>query len=251
MSDGDELKLQLVGVDLAWRSDRNPTALASGELLDGVLRLQAIEVDLFPVEQLMQHMRGIEGLTGVAIDASLIIPNQTGQRRCEKALSRVYGSRGAACHASNTTLYPQADSVALSRQLSREGFQHLGQVKWQIECYPHPAMIELFGLERRLLYKKGSVTQKRAGQKQLAELIGRLNNSPVLALEIPPDLQTYFDPAEIDQLTGRSLKSNEDALDAVICLYIAGLYALNAEGIVFGDTQAGYIWVPQGYKLAD
>ncbi|MEW8256435.1 MAG: DUF429 domain-containing protein [Candidatus Thiodiazotropha taylori] len=251
MRDGDELKRKLVGVDLAWHSDRNPTALASGELLDGVLRLQAIEVDLFPVQQLLQHLRDIDGLRGVAIDASLIIPNQTGQRRCEIALSRVYGSRGAACHASNTTLYPQADSVALSRQLSREGFQHLGQAKWQIECYPHPAMIEIFGLERRLLYKKGSVTQKRAGQKQLAELIGRLNNSPVLALEIPPDLQIYFDPAEIDQLTGRSLKSNEDALDAVICLYIAGLYALNAEGIVFGDTLAGYIWVPQGYKLAD
>ncbi|MCG8028427.1 MAG: DUF429 domain-containing protein [Candidatus Thiodiazotropha endolucinida] len=245
------MKRKLVGVDLAWRSDRNPTALASGELLDGVLRLQAIEVDLFPVKQLMQHMRGIEGLTGVAIDASLIIPNQTGQRPCEKALSRVYGSRGAACHASNTTLYPQADSVALSRQLSREGFQHLGQTKWQIECYPHPAMIEIFGLERRLLYKKGSVTQKRAGQKQLAELIGRLNNSPVLPLEIAPDLQIYFDPVKIDQLAGRSLKSNEDVLDAVICLYIAGLYALNAQGMVFGDTQAGYIWVPQGYKLAD
>lgn len=251
MRDGDELKRKLVGVDLAWHSDRNPTALASGELLDGVLRLQAIEIDLFPVKQLMQHLRDIDGLTGVAIDASLLIPNQTGQRPCEKALSRVYGSRGAACHASNTTLYPQADSVALSRQLSREGFQHLGQTKWQIECYPHPAMIEIFGLERRLLYKKGSVTQKRAGQKQLAELIGRLNNSPVLPLEIAPDLQIYFDPAEIDQLAGRSLKSNEDVLDAVICLYIAGLYALNAQGMVFGDTQAGYIWVPQGYKLAD
>ncbi|MCG8018471.1 MAG: DUF429 domain-containing protein, partial [Candidatus Thiodiazotropha sp. 'RUGA'] len=111
MRDGDELKLKLLGVDLAWHSNRNPTALATGELLDGVLRLKAIEVDLFPVEQLIQYLRGIDGLMGVAIDASLIIPNQTGQRRCEKALSRVYGSRGAACHACNTTLYPQADSV--------------------------------------------------------------------------------------------------------------------------------------------
>ncbi|MCG7985636.1 MAG: DUF429 domain-containing protein [Candidatus Thiodiazotropha lotti] len=245
------MKLQLLGVDLAWHSDRNPTALASGELVDGVLKLQSIDVALFPVNQLMNHLRDIDGLTGVAIDASLIIPNQHGQRPCEKALSRVYGSRGAACHASNTTLYPQADSVALSRQLSRRGFQHLGQAKWQIECYPHPAIIELFELERRLLYKKGPVAQKRAGQKQLAELIGRLINSPVLPLEIDSDLHSYFDPEEIDQCTGRSLKANEDALDAVICLYIAGLYALNTPGLVFGDVEAGYIWVPQGRKLAD
>ncbi|MCG7938766.1 MAG: DUF429 domain-containing protein [Candidatus Thiodiazotropha lotti] len=245
------MKLQLLGVDLAWRSDRNPTALASGELVDGVLRLQTIEVALFPVNQLMKHLSGLEGLSGVAIDASLIIPNPHGQRPCEKALSRVYGSRGAACHASNTRLYPQADSVALSRHLSREGFQHLGQAKWQIECYPHPAMIEVFGLDRRLLYKKGPVVQKRAGQKQLAELIGCLISSPVLPLEIDPVLRRYFDPTEIDQLTGRSLKSNEDALDAVICLYIAGLYALNTPGLVFGDVEAGYIWVPQGSKLAD
>ncbi|MBV2092153.1 MAG: DUF429 domain-containing protein, partial [Candidatus Thiodiazotropha sp. (ex Ctena orbiculata)] len=80
---------------------------------------------------------------------------------------------------------------------------------------------------------------------------GRLCNSPMLPLEIGPDLQNYFDPAEIDRLAGRSLKSNEDALDAVFCLYIAGLYALNAQGMVFGDVEAGYIWVPQGCKLAD
>ncbi|MCG7896883.1 MAG: DUF429 domain-containing protein [Candidatus Thiodiazotropha lotti] len=245
------MKQQLLGVDLAWHSDSNPTALASGELVEGVLKLRTIEVGLFPVNQLMRHLSAIDGLSGVAIDASLIIPNQHGQRPCEKALSRVYGSRGAACHASNTTLYPQADSVALSSQLSREGFQHLGQAKWQIECYPHPAMIEFFGLDRRLLYKKGPVAQKRAGQKQLAELIGRLISSPVLPLEIDPDLHNYFDPAEIDQLAGRSLKSNEDALDAVICLYIAGLYALNTPGLVFGDVETGYIWVPQGSKLAD
>ncbi|MEW8624991.1 MAG: DUF429 domain-containing protein [Candidatus Thiodiazotropha sp.] len=244
------MKRKLIGVDLAWHSDRNPTALAGGELVDGVLRLRTVEVALFPVNKLMEHLCNIEGLSGVAIDASLIIANQHGQRPCEKALSSAYGARGAACHASNTTLYPQADSVALSQQLGRQGFQHLGRTKWQIECYPHPAMIEIFGLGRRLLYKKGLVAQKRAGQKQLAELIGCLNGSPVLPLEIDPSLQHYFDPSEIDRLTGRSLKSNEDALDAVICLYIAALYALNTPGRVFGDLEAGYIWVPQGSKLA-
>jgi predicted RNase H-like nuclease len=59
--------------------------------------------------------------------------------------------------------------VTLSRQLVRQGFQHLGRKKWQIECYPHPAMIEMFRLDRRLAYKKGQVAERRAGQKRLAE----------------------------------------------------------------------------------
>ncbi|CAI4164027.1 hypothetical protein ALT1644_30015 [Alteromonas macleodii] len=32
-----------------------------------------------------------------------------------------------------------------------------------------------------------------------------------------------------------SLKSNEDALDAIVCLYIAGLYSIKANGTVYGD----------------
>jgi predicted RNase H-like nuclease len=248
---GDDRKVQLVGVDLAWHSDKNNTGLASGVLLNGVLRLQTIDVGLFPVDQLLQHLSALTGLSGIAIDASLIIPNQQGQRGCEKALSSAYGARGAACHASNTTLYPNADSVTLSRQLVRQGFQHLGREKWQIECYPHPAMIEMFQLDRRLAYKKGLVAERRTGQKRLAELIKRLASSPVLGLEIDPDLYPYFDPQRIDQLVGRALKSNEDALDAVICLYIAGLYGLNTPGECFGDINEGYIWVPQGTKLAD
>ncbi|MEJ2621329.1 MAG: hypothetical protein P8163_14015 [Candidatus Thiodiazotropha sp.] len=104
---------------------------------------------LFPVNQLLQRLSALCDLSGIAIDASLMIPNQQGQRRCEKALS----------------------SVALSRHLVRQGFQHLGRKKWQIECYPHPAMIEMFRLDRRLSYKKGLVAEGRAGQKQLADPI--------------------------------------------------------------------------------
>ncbi len=45
-------------------------------------------------------------------------------------------------------------------------------------------------------------------------------------------------------MSGQALKSNEDALDAIICLYIAGLYAIGFQGQVFGDKSSGYIWVP-------
>jgi predicted RNase H-like nuclease len=174
----------------------------------------------------------------------LIIPNVTGQRACERALSVHYGKMGASCHASNLTLYPDAASVALSRKLEEHNSKHLGTKKWQIECYPHPAIIEIFGLPERLKYKKGRVAEKKAGQKQLASLILDLSNSPTLPLHLGSDVREFIDPAHIEGLRGKALKSNEDMLDAIVCLYVAGLYAIGARHKVFGDTTSGYIWVP-------
>jgi predicted RNase H-like nuclease len=134
--------------------------------------------------------------------------------------------------------------VALSRKLGEHGFKHLGTEKWQIECYPHPAIIEIFGLSERLKYKKGRVAEKKTGQIQLATLISSLSNNPTLPLRLSSDVRVLIDPAHIDALRGQSLKSNEDMLDAIICLYVAGLYALGARHRIFGDPTEGYIWVP-------
>ena len=116
---------------------------------------------------------------------------------------------------------------------------------WQVECYPHPALIELFGLEGRHKYKKGTVKEKQLGQIELAEYIQSLFSSSVLSLNIPDAFSGFFDPEHIRRLSGLGLKRNEDALDAVICLYIAGLYAVGEEMIIFGDSKTGYIVVPQ------
>jgi predicted RNase H-like nuclease len=238
-----------MGIDLAWHSDKNPTALACGDLVGGELRLYSIDIAVLPVDKIVERVISMEGLKGVAIDASLVIPNATGQRRCESELSQYYGAMGVSCHASNTTLYPEASSVTLSRRLEIKGYQHLGRSKWQIECYPHPAMIEIFGLSRRLAYKKGRVAEKRAGQKHLASLIRCLSCSPVLPLHLETHVQNHLEESYIDTLRGRELKSNEDALDSVICLYIAALYAMKKLGHIFGNLTDGYIWVPKGSML--
>lgn len=234
----------LAGIDLAWACTKNPTAIAIGTYDGGILQVTDVQASVLTVDDILERLLDINGLTGVAIDASLIIPNVTGQRVCERELSVHYGKMGASCHASNLTLYPDAASVALSRKLKEHDFKHLGTDKWQIECYPHPAIIEIFGLPERLKYKKGRVTEKKAGQKQLASLIANLSNSPILPLRLCSDVREIIDPVHIDALRGKALKSNEDMLDAIVCLYVAGLYAIGARHRVFGDTTQGYIWVP-------
>ena len=238
-------QIRLAGVDLAWQSDRNPSAIAIGSLDADRLSIDAICAPVHGLAGVTEALKTAGPLTGVAIDAPLIIRNASGQRDCERAVGVAYGARKAACHPANRSLYPDASSVALSRHLRRRGFAHLDGRQWQIECYPHPSLIEMFDLAERHRYKKGSVAEKRSGQIELARLITRLNASPVLPLSIPPALAGYLAPTNIAALRGRQLKNNEDVLDAMICLYIAGLRARGVSGECFGDTDTGYIWIPQ------
>lgn len=188
-------------------------------------------------------------LMGVAIDAPLIIPNLSGQRLCERQIGSVYGSRKASCHTSNLSLYPSASSVTLSEHLAKRGFGHLDKNCWQIEVYPHPAIIEVFNLPERLLYKKGTVAVRKQGQVALARMLKRLSNSAVLPLIIPETFQVYLSDDYIFSLRGKALKANEDLLDAIVCLYIAGLYVLDPKSQVFGNIHDGYVYVPQGSCL--
>lgn len=235
----------LAGVDLAWQSEKNPSAICFGNLLEDTLTVSTLEPAIFGIEEVLNSLRRTKGLHGIAIDAPLIINNRQGQRICEKEIGREYGSRHASCHTSNRKLYPNAKSVFMSEALNDDGYSHISGENWQIECYPHPAIIEIFSLKERLKYKKGRVADKKEGQKNLAQLIRRLSESKVLKLEFSDEGQIELSNDYIETLSGQALKSNEDGLDAVLCLYIAGLYARNVSGHVFGDVGTGYIWVPQ------
>jgi predicted RNase H-like nuclease len=239
--------VSLAGIDLAWKGKVNQSGLAFGRWDGKTLTLCELIRDHFEVQSLAKKLVSYPHLSGIAIDAPLIVNNPNGQRQCETEVSREYGARYASCHTSNKTLYPSADSVRLSNLLEQENFVHLGHApaKWQIECYPHPALIEIFGLEIRHPYKKGSVAERREGQIQLAEMLQGLSISNVLPLAIPDELLHHFSKDYISLLRGDELKGNEDKLDAVVCLYVAGLFVLDPNDHVFGDQSGGYMYVPQ------
>ena len=240
--------MNVIGIDLAWQSAKNTSAAAVGNLDGNTLIIHGLTEDLDSTGAIIDFISAHPDVEGIAIDAPLIINNVTGQRSCEKELSRVYGARKASCHTSNLTLYPDPPSVELANALLGGGFEHLGQpdhARWQIECYPHPAIIEIFGLQERHQYKKGTAAQKREGQVRLARLIKRLADSPVLKLAIDNRLSSCLDESAIQSKRGAALKKNEDALDAIICAYIAGLYALGVSGSVYGSAKDGYIYVPK------
>lgn len=164
--------MRLAGIDIAWKSDKNSTAVAIGELEHKRLYIERIEPNLRGLNELESLFEVEDRLVGVAIDGPLIILNKFHQRECERHLTRDYIRRKIGCHSTKLHRYPDARSVKLALFLVSKGFKHLGNVlegKFQIECYPHPAIIEIFDLPERLKYKKGSIIEKRFGQNQLCE----------------------------------------------------------------------------------
>ncbi len=240
--------MKIVGIDLAWKSENNTTALAIGELNSDMFRLDIVHEALAGLSEVVDVVHQEGDVQGVAIDAPLIITNQSGQRSCERELSRVYGGRWASCHASNLTLYPNPNSSTLSRRLQEKGFKHLippNSGRWQLECYPHPAIIEIFGLSKRLPYKKGKVADKKEGQANLARHIKSLEKSQTLRIKIEKGAEQFLSEETIFSNRGVKLKKNEDALDSILCAYIGALYARFGPEKTFGSIETGYIYVPQ------
>jgi predicted RNase H-like nuclease len=245
---GSNNALRLAGIDLAWKSDKNTTAVSIGDLEGSRLQVERIEPNLSGLDELKALFDGESRLVGVAIDGPLIVPNEFSRRECESELTSDYIRRKIGCHSTNLHRYPDASSVKLSSYLEAKGFQHLGDVsegRYQIECYPHPAIVEIFGLPERLKYKKGTVMEKRRGQIRLGEYIHALEKSQLVSLLVREKLASYFSAKHINRLSGMDLKTNEDVLDSIICLYVCALYAIRLPYKVYGSRQKGYIYVPR------
>ncbi|WP_164742383.1 DUF429 domain-containing protein [Pseudidiomarina mangrovi] len=243
---------RIAGIDIAWR-DGNPSALAIGELEQGVLQVEQLLHDCYSAPEMGQILLA-EAVHGVAIDGPTVIVNATGMRDCERAIASRYGRRGVACYPANLNLWAHCQSLQLSQWLLQRGFGHAGSqpervdhAPWQIECYPHAALLELLQLPYRLAYKKGSSDARRSGQQHFAELLMSLTQPAVtgaIQLRLAATItEQYLNTERIASLRGAALKANDDCLDALVCVLIAA-YHQQQQSEVFGDDQHGFIVVP-------
>jgi predicted RNase H-like nuclease len=239
--------VRYVGVDLAW-GQAGVTGLAaldaSGRLLDVTRRRTDREL----YDWLAPHL---EGPCLVAFDAPLIVPNATGQRACERLIARHFGRFHAYCHTSNRGNPAFADggrAERLSRTLRLDSDPCSPAERRAIEVYPHPAIVALFGLPRILRYKAKpgrDLTSLRAELLRLLDLLDGLAGQPV-RLDAAAAPQWAVIRAAVEQArTKAALKAVEDAVDAVVCAYIARYAVCAPEAVrVFGTAAEGYILTP-------
>src|SRR5205823_793240 len=142
-----------IGVDLGWYG--KPSGLAAIRLEGSALRLVKI-ARLQAAAEIVEWIQAEvgEGSAMAAVDAPLVIRNQTGIRPAERELNAGFRRFHAGCHAANLGRPFAQNVISFSRRLEELGFAHGASIeprregRFQIEVHPHAATVSLFELPR-------------------------------------------------------------------------------------------------------
>lgn len=241
------MTMKFIGIDLGWRSQ--PSGLCCLEWIDGQLQLldldrkDAIADILIWIDQSVQA----DEPAIIAVDAPTLIPNATGSRLPDKLSHKYFGKYHAGCYPANQNLPFAERTINFGLELESRGFAHAPTIepqklsRYQIEVFPHPAIVNLFNLERILKYKKGRLNERRLELIKLQNYLLNILPSFCPALRLCGSF-----PSEIPT-TGAALKATEDKLDSLICAYVAAYWWYWGEqrNLVLGDRTTGYIIIPQ------
>jgi predicted RNase H-like nuclease len=235
--------MHFVGLDLAW-GEKKQTGVAAidsgGRLLDvGIAGDDASIVDAIAAYV------GDDCL--VAIDAPLIVKNQSGYRAAETMFNRDFQKFDAGAYPANTgnPLFNPPRAAVLAQALGLNMDPASGAERRAIEVYPHPASVVLFELEKILKYKKGPFDERQRELLKLMTLIEGLDHaSPRLRVNhnmnwvaLRKRVEAATRPAQLDR--------DEDPVDAVLCAYVALYWYHRPDDItIYGDFESGYIVTP-------
>ncbi|MEH2449956.1 DUF429 domain-containing protein [Nostoc sp.] len=242
--------MKFIGIDLGWKSQ--PSGLCCLEWIDGQLQL----LDLDRKHAIADILTWIDQSVKpdepaiIAVDAPTLIPNDSGSRLPDKLSHKYFGRYHAGCYPANKNLPFAERTINFGLELESRGFAHAPTIeaqklsRYQIEVFPHPAIVNLFNLERILKYKKGRLNQRRL---ELIKLQNYLLD--ILPSFSPPLCSLRLCGSFLLEIptTGVALKATEDKLDSLICAYIAAYWWYWGEqrNLVLGDRTTGYIVIPQ------
>jgi predicted RNase H-like nuclease len=258
----------VLGVDAAWTA-HNPSGVAlvvetAGrwrlvELAPSYLAFEALagfepEGSTPDPKRLLAAARAMAGraVDLVAIDMPLAHSPIVGRRPSDLGISKAYGAKWAATHS------PGKDRPGKISDGMRAGFAAVDYPlateavtgRALIEVYPHPALIEFMGAERRLEYKAGKTLTywpNLGPQERRANLLA-IWRKILGALEMQIIGVQAKLPLPESNIVGAAMKAFEDQLDAVVCAAI-GIAVLNGEARAYGDADSA-IWVPT-IKIVD
>ena len=237
-----------LGIDLAW-GRRARTGLAA---LDGDGRLTASGAVRSDDEIAAFVADHCAGAVVAAIDAPLIVPNQTGRRGCDAAVSREFGRFHAGAYPANRSLGvfdpPRAATLADRFGWDVDPATPPGAgASVAIEVYPHPAMVLLFGLARVLPYKAKKGRDVDSLRAAFALLLDHLETTCEEPLRLScSDRWAHLRRAAATAERKSQLGAIEDEIDAIFCAYLAWLWSRRDGRLrIIGNVHDGYIVVPR------
>ncbi len=221
------------GIDVDWDQGNYRGSRANvPELLQAARALAGTEVDL------------------IALDMPIAtIPFST-RRAADNAISVAFGARGCSAH-SPSAVRPGGLGAELTDQFRGAGYELVTSpdsasvARKLIEVYPHPALLALLGASYRIPYKVQKSLRYWPGvdvSERIVRLLSQLGNiHAAICTEIDGVSLALPTPAAVPSLS--SLKRYEDALDALVCSWVATQFSLG-RAMAFGDA-TGAVWVPQ------
>ena len=244
--------MKFIGIDLGWRSGESGLCCLQFEgdclqLVDVTRRLSLVDIFAW-LDQWLEPEQGAM----VAVDAPTLIPNQTGTRLPDRLTHQYFGKYHAGCYPANLGRPFAERTIAVGLALEARQFVHAPTItpqvpgRYQIEVFPHPAMVRLFQLDQIIKYKKGKLAEKKRELNRLQSCLQNYLSQLTPALDITqPQIQSLW-RSPFD-LSGKDLKALEDQLDSLMCAYI-GAYWWHwglERNQVLGDRRSGYIVVPK------
>jgi predicted RNase H-like nuclease len=242
--------MKFLGIDLGWTSGASGLCCLKWSarylyLLD--LDRQQTTVDIL---NWIDKWASATEPAMIAVDAPTLIPNLTGMRLADKLTHQHFRHYHAGCYPANLGRPFAQRTVEFGLSLEARGFTHAPIIvpkelgRFQIEVFPHPAIVHLFGLTRILKYKKGTLAERRLELIKLRQYI--LDILPTLE----PTLNLCASSLPEIPTTRTALKAVEDQLDSLICAYVAAhwWYWGIERNWVLGDATTGYIVVPAPAK---
>ena len=245
--------MKFIGIDLGWTSGFSGLCclqLTHNQLtvLD-ISRRQPLD-DIF---QWLDTWVPLDESALIAVDAPTIIPNLTGTRLPDRLTHQFFGRYHAGCYPANRQRPFAHRTVGFGVSLEERGFVHGPKLnpkqpgRYQIEVYPHPAIVHFFQLSRILKYKKGKLAERKRELIKLWDYIVTYLPKYEPALDLSTsDLSRFAGLNLTTKVTGNLLKSIEDQLDSLVCAYIGAYwwYWGVEKNWLLGDEETGYIIVP-------
>lgn len=241
-----------VGIDLAW-STKNKSGIAILEGNKNKISLLDVRT-LFSNNEIINFIKSkIQNKKAfIAIDAPLIVPNNTGIRNPEIFVGKLFRKYDAGAHPCNRKILSSYNGrirgEELSKLLKKEKFKHspyimrFEQSRKFFEVYTHTAMVVIFKLDKIIKYK---AKKGRTHKLIIRELYRYISYLKKLKISTQESNFKYFSLKDLKRLKRIALKEYEDKLDAIFCAYIAYYYWLNPKRcFVLGNMKNGYILTP-------
>jgi len=234
-----------IGIDLAWGTN-NRTGVAAVDHEGSLVESATLRLD----EEIDAWLTRPEVAPSViAVDAPLIVKNETGQRECERLISRAFGRYHASCHTSNLqrSVFDPPRGAELARRhgwILDPSHRGSGSAPACIEVYPHPAMVGIFRLGSTLPYKAKSGRGLEVRRTAFVELGRRMETLSVLGLA---DSERWAELSDAVNAATRpvDLERIEDEVDAIFCAHLAWLWHTDRDALVrYGTYDHGYIVAP-------